>query len=730
MKISRREFLPAGLMAGAGPSAVSPVASAPQAAASKAEVALVEAKRQFTLRNSRISRTLQIGKGGFYTVGFRNLATGVEYSRPLSEEFAFALDGTRVTAAESAGLFDYSEHTVTGDDSARTLCVELRGVAGKAADGIAVRVFYRIYSDVAVIQKWIEVVNTGSRERRLEDLEWESVNLSAGSMAYSSVYSGYGHRLMRVPYEGGPEDLAVAILYSKGDSFPMNAMVVGNEAPSVLKSIRFGGDVARVSIGMARHDAEMPFRAYLKPGSHFTSPRGFLLPCRVNSAQEAFEGDFATFIRRHLGVKLFEREKPPMFVYSPYIPFRSDFSEGLYHQLIDAAADCGVDYFQVTWAWSDDLDPHDGSTVQGDYQVSPVKFPHGLGPVTEHIRKRGMKPCLYFSLANMDRRGRVYHEHPEWAVTGADGKPVSLHGTAPGNAGTMCLASGWYDYILERISHYVSHYGIEWLMLDLSAVTSAYIVDKTRTGCCSKGHDHKDREESLYMIYERLIRLFDTLKSRFPGLYIDCTFELWGYMHITDYSLIEHADGNWISNLTSVLEARQLRYDRASVLPPSTFVVGNLRADDQDARRSFASLVPATVVMLGDLRKVAAPERAWFKQRTAWLAQMERKYQYSRFYQVGDVFGRPTASGWDGCARFNTERDGGLLCVYRNDSPESSRTFPLPWVKKESRYTIRADWGRKYLGSFSGETLQRDGLRVDLAARNQSDVLEIEAVSK
>jgi alpha-galactosidase len=277
---------------------------------------------------------------------------------------------------------------------------------------------------------------------------------------------------------------------------------------------------------------------------------------------------------------------------------------------------------------------------------------------------------------------------------------------------TMCLASGWFDYLLERISENVRRYGIKWLMIDQAMLTSAYVNDKTRSGCHAKNHLHQDRDESLYMIYERAMELLDRLKQRFPDLYIDCTFELWGHFHVIDYALIEHADGDRISNIASSLLARQLRYDRARVVPPSPMLWGNLRMDQDNPQLSFTSLVCSTPVM--------------FKRNVAWLTGLEDKYHWTRYYQTSDIFGRPAASGWDGCARFNPEQDGGILTVIRNDSPERLRVIPLPWVNAAGRYRIHSSLQENDPGIFEGRVLKSEGLRVEIPERNQGAVLSIE----
>jgi len=224
--------------------------------------------------------------------------------------------------------------------------------------------------------------------------------------------------------------------------------------------------------------------------------------------------------------------------------------------------------------------------------------------------------------------------------------------------------------------------------------------------------------------------LFDELKKRHPDLYIDCTFELWGHYHLIDYALIEHADGDWLSNIRykppkGPLTIRQLGFDRARVIPASTMMIGNLQMQHPNAKLSFLSLASYTPVMLGNPRKLTDQQKAWFRQWHRKLRDLQDEYQIFEYYQTSDSFVRPTLSGWDGCARFNKQKQGGILCFYRNESPEASRIFQIPWIDQEKNYVIECLETEKKLGEFTGTQLISNGLNVQIPQQNCAKILFI-----
>jgi len=686
-----------------------------------AEIIFSSEKGQFVLKNNLFSRTIQVDRknNAFYTVSFKNLVTGYELSQEGSDEFAFKVDGTELTGGISCGMFSFLNYEIeTGRDERKTLIVRLSGLNGTAASGLRVSLYYEIYPDLPMVRKWISIKNESKKEKTITGLEWERLNLNVGYLSHAEVYADYGQMIHRVPFIGGVEDPAVLVY----DSFREEGFIVGNEAPGIMKRIEVYHYTPRISI-MSNPESEwFPFKKYLKSDETFVSPKGFIILYKGKKWQDAFDGHLADYIRKYMGVKLFERKEMPTFLYNTWDPFRKDINEKLIIELVDEVAPTGVEYFIIDDGWQDN---------RGDWNVDKNKFPNGLTTVTDYIISKGMKPGLWFSVTDVYTESKMYQTHREWVVLNKDGKEENLHTNLKGEV-TMCLCTPWFDYIRDKISSYVSSCNIGYLKLDISAVRSAYVQDPQRSGCYASHHQgHKDREESLLLLYRRTMQLYDELKKKHPDLYIDCTFEIWGYFHVIDYALIQHADGDWLSNIRfqppkGSLIARQLCYERSRTIPASTMIIGNQKMNDPNHEFSFHSLFSMTPIMLGDPRELNNREKKWYKEWHDWLKTQQEKYEILKFHQISDVFQKPTYSGWDGCARFNKEKNGGILCFYRNNSPESSRIFQIPWVDEKSTYKIYSPRLKKTIGSFTGEHLKTNGLKVEIPRRNQAEILSIE----
>jgi alpha-galactosidase len=347
-----------------------------------------------------------------------------------------------------------------------------------------------------------------------------------------------------------------------------------------------------------------------------------------------------------------------------------------------------------------------------------------------------MKPGLWISLTSADTASVVFKAHPEWFIRDAAGKPADLH-VENSRRVTACLATGWYDHIKSVILGLVREHGLAYVKLDLTIVTSAYVYDRSRSGCYAHDHPlHRDREESYLVEYERCMSLFDELHREAPNLFIDCTFETWGGLQLIDYALVTHAEGDWLSNIEQPapygsLRVRNLAWSRSPAIPAGSMVIGNLTLDDPGRELSFLSLAGTLPIMLGDPRKVSVEDRRKLRTWADWLRAMERKHGYFLFRQDLPGFGEPEEGHWDGWARLNTDTgSGGIFGLFRQGGAESTRGITLSGLDPAEEYIIRRGPGGEKVGQFSGNILREKGLPISIPEPYGAMLFEVERIGK
>jgi alpha-galactosidase len=460
----------------------------------------------------------------------------------------------------------------------------------------------------------------------------------------------------------------------------------------------------------------------------FTSPKAFVALFEGNSWAEAFEQDLATYLRKYLTTKKHSPRKLPTAVYTTQLPFGTDISEAYIKKLTDDLAPTGIDHVLLGDGWQDRY---------GDWNVDTRKFPNGLRPLADYMRAKGIVPGIWIALATASDTSNVAQDHPDWFMTDREGNPANLHANFPKRAHTMSLDTPWFDYILQKIRSLVDDNALGYVRLDMAAVYSAYRLNNVEAGdwATGAGRTYANQRESLWRLYERTGALLDSLRASHPALLVDCTADLYGRTNGLDLWLLQHTDYTYLTTLrtpapTGNRAARQLLYDRSHLAPGGTILVGGLRLDDPLFRKNVLSQAASVILLTGDVTRLLPADKVWLKTYLAWLTALNERTQYTRFYQSTDLFSRPDAHHWDGCLRLNPERNGGLLCLYRNDTPEATRTVALRGLRPTSNYQVRQGGTNTVVGTYTGQQLLTAGLAVTIPNRHEGALFSIEAITK
>ena len=157
-------------------------------------------------------------------------------------------------------------------------------------------------------------------------------------------------------------------------------------------------------------------------------------------------------------------------------------------------------------------------------------------------------------------------------------------------------------------------------------------------------------------------------------------------------------------------------------------MIGNQKLEAENHEFSFISNFGSTPIMLGDPRKLSQEDKAWYKKMSSWFNKMDQVYDITEYYQTADIFGPPNNNDWDGFFRFNTSKNGGIVCVFRNDNPDMTRNIKIPFCDVDDNYEItNGETGQK-IGQFTGRELTTNGFTLIINNMNKAAALEIKEV--
>jgi len=679
----------------------------------------------FSLSNSHITRSFEIKNNRLICTSLRDNRTNNEYLLKPSQEFSVMLNNKQYSSDD----FEYQSHELRQMNQVKSLTINLKGSANADLKGIEIKLNYWLYDTLTVVRKNIEIINLSQNHLAIENLDTEHLNLDVSGVHVSEIHTGYGHNTETAPYAGKVDDAAILMYNDRKQT----GLILGNEAISVMKSTRiYTSGYPIVQIGLAQSNAPFPFKKVIGQNEIFRSPATFICAIKAPNWQEAYEGDFAIFLRKYAGIKFFQAAWKPLLMYNTWRPFRTEINDSIIHASADALSASGTDLFIIDCGWYD---------MMGSYKPDIKKFPAGMEPICNYIRNKGMKAGMWFSFATANVNSQVVKDHPDWTLKDANGNPMFVHDYWGSTLGekcyTMSMDSPWYDYIFKNISGYVRSCGLSYIKLDLAAVIGSYQTDVNISGDYQGGFPkaYPDRASSYYAIFEKTLQFCDDLNREFPDLLIDYTYETHGRHNGVDYALLQHAHYDWITNYEldfpdGPISIRQMRFNRARTMPVSTLLIGNqnmLNKNRAIDEYTYLSVVSATGILVGDVRKMTPSTVLWYKKWNNWFTGMNKKYDFTSYYQTGHIFDYPTRENWDGCYRFNTEKQGGVLFFYRNNSSDKVRIFKIHCVNEKMKYKISAPFNN-FQKIYSGYQLKHQGLKVKLGKTFSAAVFAIEPI--
>lgn len=670
---------------------------------------------ELVLNNGVVQRRIALPAAGgqLLTTHYQPVAGEFRYFEKTSPDFQVEVKGTAYAGSGAWTLVEVQKisDAKQGDGAAVTLRSQDRKVE------LTLR--FLLYPDLPVIRKSLVVKNLAGEAVPLESVDVEKITLTEYyATTFSWIAHDYGRRRVIGPFEGGMQDALVTVYNADWQQ----GIVIGNEAAGVMKRTAVCWEGPEICAGLSHKNARFPFRKWLRPGEAFETPQVFTMVYNTGKdPDEILNTAVPTFVRKHLDIRLSVLKEKPTFVYNTWIPFEKKLNEKLVMELAAAAAKAGMKEFVLDDGWQDNY---------GDWGIDKQKFPNGLKPVFDYIKSLGMKPGLWVSIGTAAPTSRVYQQHPDWFVQDQHGRPTSLVIADPDKY-TACFGTDWYGHIKGVLNTLVADYGLEYLKLDFSVVSSPYRFSPAESGCYARGHaGHRDQPESLHSNYEPMWRLFDELHATKPNLFIDCTFETMGGLQLIDYAMLKHAEGNWLSNFGEHDEANDLRvrnmaWWRSPAMPATALVLGNPPMQDPGWELHIKSLAGALPIMLGDPRQLAPADLKKYRRYADWLQAMQTKHDFMSFRQDLAGFGEPREGHWDGYQRINTDsRAGGIVGVFRHGAAETQRTVTVRYLDPARRYQVKTLDGQ-VLATLTGQALQTTGFAVRLPALYAGELYEI-----
>jgi alpha-galactosidase len=588
---------------------------------------------------------------------------------------------------------------------------------------LEVRSHIRAIPEYDLIEKWVEVINTGKKGTvKIENLQSGSVFLPKDAYELTHYSGVWGHEFtpQTTRLTQGTKTLQVKDFKSYGASSFMirpegehdrrmgkvwfgTLCYSGNWRVDFEKF--FNGSV-QVAGGMNFWDQEIS----LKPGQSFATPH-----ILFGYAERGVEGvtlSLAPYVREKL-LPASHRDRLRPVLYNSW--YATTFNVNEEHQLALAkvAKELGVEMFVIDDGWFKGR-VNDKAGL-GDWTVDQNKFPNGLKPMIEKINAMGLDFGIWIEPEMVNPNSDLYRAHPDWVFH------FPNRGRHEGRNQLMLnlAREDVYQYLYKYFHDLLKENNIKFIKWDMNK-------SLTDPGFPSAPADEQRAVRIKYV--ENLYRLVETLRKEFPEVWFENCSSGGGRV---DAAMMSRFDFNWASDNTDPVDRIFIQDSYLTLFPANTMISWVTR---EDWHRQDPSLEYKFDVCMAGVLGVGYDITQWDDRQKKIATEKIAQYKTVReTVQKGDLFRivSPYEENRSVLQYVNKSKREAVIFAYNmaeypvNSIEEAQRT---PLVKLRGLLP-----GEKYRiegvkGTFTGQFLMEVGIGLPLTGAYKSKIYTVKSI--
>ena len=232
-----------------------------------------------------------------------------------------------------------------------------------------------------------------------------------------------------------------------------------------------------------------------------------------------------------------------------------DINEERMLQMMDDVAKLGGELFVMDDGWfGDKYQRNDDSSSLGDWVVDKKKLPNGLGVLVEAAKQKGIKFGLWIEPEAVNTKSELFEKHPEWALQ-TKGRELKQ-----GRGGTQLVLDmtipAVQDFAFKIVDDLLTQYP-EIAYLKWDANNSIQNVGSL--------HLPMTKQTNLYVDYQLgLLKVLQRIRAKYPHVVIQDCASGGGR---ANYGLLPYYDEFWVSDNTDALQRVYIQWGTSLFFP-------------------------------------------------------------------------------------------------------------------------------------------------------------------
>ena len=431
---------------------------------------------------------------------------------------------------------------------------------------VSVRLCYKAYRTVDVIETWTEITNGEKKAITLKRFDSGHLTLRQGDVWLTHLHGDWAAEANVVQ-----EPLTLGCKVIRNTDGARNAHI---DAPEVMFSLdgkpqeNYGRTIGAALCWSGNYELRVNtilnkqhhFYAgidpqsseyVLDPGKSFATPHLALV-----YSEQGMGGVSRTFHRwaRTCGM-LHRGNGVGEILLNSWEGLYFDINEERMLQMMDDIAKLGGELFVMDDGWfGNKYQRNNDSSTLGDWVVDKKKLPNGLKALTDAARQHGIKFGIWIEPEAVNTKSELFEKHPEWALQ-AKGRELKL-----GRGGTQLVL----DMTNPKVQYFAFQI-VDDLLTNYPEIS--YIKWDANASIQNFGSLYlpRNRQQNLYIDYHLgLLKVMQRIREKYPTVVIQDCASGGGR---ANYGLLPYFDEFWVSDNTDALQRVYIQWGTSLFFP-------------------------------------------------------------------------------------------------------------------------------------------------------------------
>lgn len=400
-----------------------------------------------------------------------------------------------------------------------------------------------------------------------------------------------------------------------------------------------------------------------------------------------------------------------------------NFNEKILKEMIDKAAELGVETFVLDDGWFGNKFPRNDATMGlGDWQVNKKKLPGGIDAIAKYAVSKGIGFGIWIEPEMVNPQSELAQKHPEWVVR-ANGREA----TTQRNQWVLDLSNpevqdyvvDVFDYVI-KLSKDISY--IKWdANRHVDSVGSEYLPDDRQS------HFWVEYTKGLYSVYERV-------REKHPDVSIQVCSSGGGRV---EYGSLRYHQDFWASDNTDAYSRAFIQYGSNFIYPAIATGAHYSQIPNRHTKRLIPSKFRMDMAMTGrlgfelKLQELSNDDAENLKSAIKEYKGIRDIIQFGDLYRIMSPYDK---AGYYSLMYVSKDKKRAVFYAFSLDYHGYLATvnFKLNGLKPDLKYKIKAlnepdckFWAN--CKTISGDFLMKAGLNPNIKNVYQSAVYYLEA---